>query len=585
MGDSTLAVDDVTMEDLGSTDGNTGGYPTGYSAIARVYRDAIAHEARSGRVQRGTDGAAQLTSTSGFTGAGSSAVTPAVPRPLLRSYCKFSDGEIIFHNKFMIKGWGFGSKRVANTTDLGHFRSSSLLMLPVLNLALYLSPSEFELLPEMSKVVEVNVKICPIGSQVSFQTSASKPSHATSEHVVLLCYGSVNQSMPVIPVHLRGLEGSMTVDRVTPHTGFGSGTTSTIYSEIEKIWGSDKAGNDIACVDLATRHLNVYAAVACPLDAAGAGRWRLDRHVNTVTAAAAMGTNVIDWTYRPKCGYVKVQDPKLCKTQAGKIAYGTLRGGRESIVVAYDGTNVESTEASWKVPAKTDLDKIFSYSRVAVENADILRTRMSFDQEGLDPINLPLIGVAAIPSNVSGTSTDYVNVCTMFQLETKIVIRTPPRMTDYTTKAYNMKDNFIMINHGSAMETPEATRFYNCTNYGLGLDPGEGNAPKHGGSFFKAISGYSLRSRHRHGHERHNLSSDPYLTPSEVEARVQLQKGETDEQRKKRVEDAAAAGAGSSGASGRRRRADVDGDEGEEIPGLVGQLMGYQPGKKPKRFM
>lgn len=244
--------------------------------------------------------------------------------------------------------------------------------------------------------------------------------------------------------------------------------------------------------------------------------------------------------------------------------YGLLRGGPESTVVSFDGKNAESSTSAWKVPAMEDIDKIFSYSRVAIENADILKTRMSFDQQGLDQIELPLIGVNAIASSVSGTSTDYVNVCTLFQLETRIVIKCPNRSTDYTSSPYNSKNQFLMLNYGSSAELPEASRFYSNTQYGLGIDPGEGAPPQKGGAFYKASSGYSLRSRHRHGYIRHSLLEDPYMILSEIKAAVALEQATRQE---------ASAGAA---ATGRRRRSITDGDEqpGTARGVSVGQLLG-----------
>lgn len=140
------------MESHGSTNASGGGFPTGYAGVARVFRDSIVENERAGRVERNADGGANLTSTSSFSGAGSSGDTPSVPRPLLKSYSAFVDGEIIFHNKFMIKGWGFASKRIAHTSHRGHIKTSSLLMLPVFHLSMYLSASEYQLLPEMARV-------------------------------------------------------------------------------------------------------------------------------------------------------------------------------------------------------------------------------------------------------------------------------------------------------------------------------------------------------------------------------------------------------------------------------------------------
>ena len=170
---------------------------------------------RGGRQRRGADAGGDGASG----GAGrASAGGVAGPVPLLRSAPTSGSFSVTYRNKFIIKTWAYAGKvittegavmgkfdetKMRNGTDANlpqPTRCTSLAMLPVMHLAMYISPVGWELLPEQARVSNVGVRVIPLGNTVSFDYGSSLTGSATSEHVVLYARAKgLESKLPVYP--------------------------------------------------------------------------------------------------------------------------------------------------------------------------------------------------------------------------------------------------------------------------------------------------------------------------------------------------------------------------------------------------
>lgn len=453
---------------------------------------------RAGRHRRGLGGDdAQGGGSGGGAGRGSVAAN-AGSVPLLRSADVSGKYTLTFRNKFIIKSWAYSGKVVKTDAAIVKeykndkilagtsanlpqpTRCTSLAMLPVMHVAFYLSPVEWEMLPESSRVLKAGVRVIPLGNTVSFDYGSSLAGSATSEHVVLYARAKgLESKLPVYPFwYAPTTADPMKIESATRVHKYSNEQENNTWDHVfKKLWGSDddEVDEDFSSVDLAVRHFNTYAAYSLPVIAKGIGHWRLDRHVDVFPADALMGSPIIEWEYVPENGTVKWPDwDKYCTQDYSRVSLN-VTGATKRKLFMFTGGEAKNEPYKEEVTATSNV----VYNEMAIENGDWIFNDINKtvgDSVFKKEANLPYFGILPIQANTGGAdnTSQFVRASTTWQVETSITIECKHPSSDHTMHEYAPWGSFLGFCRGTYNG---ADRFYAPRYYGAGLNPDLGCQP------------------------------------------------------------------------------------------------------------
>lgn len=450
------------------------------------------HGHHGGRKHKRAEGAGSAMDTdaveeSGGRGGGGT-ITP-IP-PVTRSSIDTASFERTFRNKWIMKTWAFAGMTKEEEGEgqqkKGSMRSTSLCYLPLMHLKFYLSKIQYERLITPSRVVEVGVRVVPLGNSVCFDTNQVGPGSATSEHVVFYASGvGVNRFMPSYPVKVTPDKSvPMRPAKIEPYV---SDTGNLFGPFFEKMWGSSDSEHldkSFVGVDCAIRHWNSYLAYGNPVFTPG-GHYRLDQVIDVMPANAVEGTPIVDWKYEPQAGWIKVDTPDTYLTQDKACVYGVSPYINANPVALVDRVkhattgNISSVRGSIGASLALNKPEFEDWDTIAIEQADLIK--LNSNAGGLFHFNegFPVFGTLPIQSNSPGDSnSSWVNCNTLWQVETYCKIRCGLPTDKHTVMYIGSLKSLAQYHLGPSNDNGAAIcadRFYLPQYYNLGVVPKGGS--------------------------------------------------------------------------------------------------------------
>lgn len=185
---------------------------------------------------------------------------------------------------------------------------------PVDWLPWYLTPSEYKSLPFNTQVKMVTSKITLLGTRTAFQHGTSNSGTATTEYIPIAKYAVGLNKRVYLENHVYTCNTNepMKVDSFTAH--------KVINQKYKDIYHS------IPCATEVPRHINWYASILYneyqkdkttyvnggfndPMSITGL--YRMDKILKTVMVNENLGNPIINYSYSPRCGFVKPNKPAL----------------------------------------------------------------------------------------------------------------------------------------------------------------------------------------------------------------------------------------------------------------------------------
>lgn len=135
----------------------------------------------------------------------------------------FGPGLYRFSKSWIICTWGFQQRNMITTTagSVGRWLTNELARIPVHKTQLYMSPAEWNELPNTSRAISCHAKVIPKGFRAPFQTGTTISSAANSQ---MLVFGRTAQGMNL---HFNGAYGTLSAIESNP-TLPATYTTSTV---------------------------------------------------------------------------------------------------------------------------------------------------------------------------------------------------------------------------------------------------------------------------------------------------------------------------------------------------------------------
>lgn len=90
----------------------------------------------------------------------------------------------VYKNSIMAETWGYAYKVLTKVDSVYNELMTPLACIPAHQLALYMSPAEFEALPSGSMAVEARIKVTPKGFRTSFATQQTNSTYSNSNHTI-----------------------------------------------------------------------------------------------------------------------------------------------------------------------------------------------------------------------------------------------------------------------------------------------------------------------------------------------------------------------------------------------------------------
>lgn len=217
--------------------------------------------------------------------------------------------------------------------------TTSLMNIPVDQPWFYLSPSEFALLPRGALCTNVRVKGVMRNPRTAFETNSSTSSLATLNQNKFLVTGH-GLNLKTRGINRRFTFGNATEPMDVTDTSMDQDEMKTF---IKKIYGQDLNGV-FECSEgynLPASYMNLplmYNSYFCNFtntnhNSRRMGWERFNEHITKVDASFTVGTTVVDYSYKPKCGLLTLQhDPffdglvSVQEPNSGKFSIMGLEG-------------------------------------------------------------------------------------------------------------------------------------------------------------------------------------------------------------------------------------------------------------------
>lgn len=392
--------------------------------------DAVTSDAVGGTSFPGTGARMQS-----LGGGNANAEYDRVPRPCTND----SYGYLKFTKQHKFYTFALGSKTIVKTVGTGNaaykvfYRPTGLAEIPVNKLPLYLNKSEFDLLPEGSEVVEVNVTVGQRNPVLNFFTNQSVSNVAT-----------LNQNKNTIVakgINKTGYGVNVWPNKTTANNDmFVEDIGRPIYKEndapnyigmVKEYYGIDQ-GTDFEKYPAHHQFGNftlLYNYFALTTTDKYKGGWPLyNAKIEELNGTISTDTVVARYTYAPVIGYIK-KPLNYIPTQAtilDNYSHSTYKSGFEKMAVnkaTGDHTYTDANDRSLAV------DSLFAYEDQDIEKSQWLTRGTGGSVPSVIQDSLH-VGAKPIPAATIGNLTKFediskylVSTQIYFDVTASIVIR------------------------------------------------------------------------------------------------------------------------------------------------------------------
>nr|QKE54881.1 MAG: capsid protein [Parvoviridae sp.] len=346
-----------------------------------------------------------------------------------------------YYTKSYRKSWVFfsyGYKHTILTANNNNYFCTPLCLVPVDCLAFYMDDAEFSLLHGRAVVVEVRATVVPLGCRMNFQVNATKAGWATSEFV------AIGQSTVGLNLAMPLENRSYTPDSTKPMQPIASSEISTTTLD-DKLYGGR---NGTGMAQMIPRHLNIYATpIIASSDNSETGNLvnkrfndiygapKFDQYVERWLVNSCVGNPVLEYSYKPKQGYItdtyntlapNVEPNTPNGTDWKWPAYITASEGSSSILSPQ--LNQESTAAvQGGASDKTDALSVKYQNNLKSIRYQTIETYEMYDwSSGTPHGNVQPqvhVGLTAVPAiNPANDAVDFQNTSIYWSVQVEAVV-------------------------------------------------------------------------------------------------------------------------------------------------------------------
>lgn len=353
-----------------------------------------------------------------LAGGGANAEYERVPRPFTND----SYGYLKFKKQHKFYTFALGSQTIVKDVGTGddaykvYFRPTGLAEIPVHKLPLYLNQSEFDLLPEGSEVVNVNVTVGQRNPVLNFFTNQSVTNLATLNQnkntIVAKGINKTGYGVNVWPKATSSSNDMFVMDIGRPI--YKQNDAPNYIGMVKEYYGIEQ-GNDFEKYPAHHQFGNftlLYNYFALTTTDKYKGGWPLyNAKIEELNGTISTDTVVARYSYSPVVGYIK-KPLSYIPTQAtlkDSYAHSTYKSGFESFTVN-NGTGDIIYDNSDNARSLT-LDDMFLYEDQVIEKSQYL-TRGTGDQIPAVIQDSLHVGAKPIPAAFVGNLTKFEDINT-----------------------------------------------------------------------------------------------------------------------------------------------------------------------------
>jgi len=361
---------------------------------------------------------------------------------------RFEDGHIVAKYSRLFYTWGYNWKALDiadnNTNTIKQkWICTPLAYVPVDYVPFYIPPSVYNELPQEADIVEVDCKVTPWGSRVSFQTNADTTSPATAQHVVVGAsaiglnmdpsFNFANRDVLESTTMIIATHSPVDTDKFKKKL-WGVNDSATMYSDVPSTFGAIRQ-LDVYGGPVVDNYVAASAGIPAVAEYKPTGWPDFETKINRFAFDAFKGQPIINYNYKPKFGMLKSKTRRWQsnRSDVGNQAYD-VHGLEVNRCVNIDSYPRTADAAGNQTGSNTTL----TAASVAARDVSIAATSQVYDSlvdvdhckfyagdigKLISPQPQLHVGILPVQANQPGVSAGFVCAAAYWQIDTMIKIK------------------------------------------------------------------------------------------------------------------------------------------------------------------